>query len=263
VTEAEWLACTDPDKMLAFMAGAISARRPRVLEWLGIPLKRPEPTPKKASDRKLRLYACACCRRIEALMDDPRCQQAVEVAERFADGLAEQGELLAAHEDAWDALDIWRSMPDGSPLGNPFGAPPIAVRSRAFAARAAVEVTGRVPEAAVAEVVRAATEIAAGDDPQWAAYAAGAAARVALLRELFGNPFQSDALDPALLRWSEGTVVKIAQSICEELAFDRLPILADALEEAGCDNADVLDHCHQISEHVRGCWVVDLLLGKS
>jgi hypothetical protein len=57
-------------------------------------------------------------------------------------------------------------------------------------------------------------------------------------------------------------VVHLAQAICEERAFDRLPILADALEDAGCTNADVLDHCRQPGEHVRGCWVVNLLLGK-
>ncbi len=84
-----------------------------------------------------------------------------------------------------------------------------------------------------------------------------------LLRELFGNPFQPICLNPIWQVWHDGAVVKLAISIYTDRAFDRLPILADALEDAGCDNADILAHCRQPGEHVRGCWVVDLLLGKT
>jgi hypothetical protein len=70
------------------------------------------------------------------------------------------------------------------------------------------------------------------------------------------------AVGPSWLAWNDGTVVKLAQGIYDDRAFDRLPVLADALEEAGCDDADILDHCRRPGEHVRGCWVVDLLLGK-
>ncbi len=63
--------------------------------------------------------------------------------------------------------------------------------------------------------------------------------------------------------WNDATIPKVAQAIYDDRAFDRLPILADALEDAGCDNADLLTHCRSGGEHVRGCWVVDLLLGKS
>jgi hypothetical protein len=82
------------------------------------------------------------------------------------------------------------------------------------------------------------------------------------LREIFGNPFRPVAVEPSWLRWQDGTVVRIARAIYDERAFDRLPILADALEEAGCTNTDILSHCRQSGGHVRGCWVVDLLLGK-
>jgi hypothetical protein len=71
------------------------------------------------------------------------------------------------------------------------------------------------------------------------------------------------ALDSAWLAWNGGTIPKLAQAIHDERAFDRLPVLADALTEAGCDNADILAHCRQAGEHVRGCWVVDAILGKS
>jgi len=80
-----------------------------------------------------------------------------------------------------------------------------------------------------------------------------------LIRDIFGNPFRSIFVDST---WLTPTVVAIATAIYEDRAFDRLPILADALEEAGCTNADVLLHCRQPGEHVRGCWVVDLVQGK-
>jgi hypothetical protein len=69
-------------------------------------------------------------------------------------------------------------------------------------------------------------------------------------------------VQPAWLAWNGGTVVNLAQAIYEECAFDHLPILADALEEAGCADSSVLDHCRLPGLHVRGCWVVDLLLDK-
>src|SRR5262249_41943220 len=86
--------------------------------------------------------------------------------------------------------------------------------------------------------------------------------QVALLHCIFGNPFRPVAINPSWLTWNDGTVQKIAHAIYDERAFDRLPILADALEEVGCTNADILNHCHQQGEHVRGCWVVDLLLRR-
>jgi hypothetical protein len=81
-----------------------------------------------------------------------------------------------------------------------------------------------------------------------------------LIREVFGNPFRRVAADPA---WLTSTVASLAEGIYAERAFDRLPILADALQDAGCENAEVLGHCSGPGPHVRGCWVIDLLLGKS
>jgi hypothetical protein len=86
------------------------------------------------------------------------------------------------------------------------------------------------------------------------------AAICSLLHEIFGNPFRPVTVDPA---WLTPTVVSLAQAIYDEQAFDRLPILADALEDAGCTNADLLVHCRSQQEHARGCWAVDLVLGKS
>ena len=83
-----------------------------------------------------------------------------------------------------------------------------------------------------------------------------------LFRDIFGNSFRPVAVDPDWLAWNHGTVSGIARHIYDDRAFDDLPILADALEDAGCTNADVLNHCRGGGEHVRGCWVVDLVLGK-
>jgi hypothetical protein len=82
------------------------------------------------------------------------------------------------------------------------------------------------------------------------------------LRDIYGGWFYLVTVDPAWLRWNFDTVPAIARHIYEERAYHDLPILADALEDAGCMNADMLTHCRQPGEHVRGCWVVDLLLGK-
>jgi hypothetical protein len=88
------------------------------------------------------------------------------------------------------------------------------------------------------------------------------AAEASIIRCILGNPFRANTISPPWLFWHEGTISRIASAIYDVRAFDRLPILADALEEAGCTNADILNHCRQPGEHVRGCWVVDLLLGK-
>jgi hypothetical protein len=83
-----------------------------------------------------------------------------------------------------------------------------------------------------------------------------------ILRDFFGNPFHPVAVEPSWLTWNDGTVPRLAQAIYDERAFDRMPDLADALEAAGRTNADILGHCRGRGPHVRGCWVVDLLLGK-
>ena len=80
-----------------------------------------------------------------------------------------------------------------------------------------------------------------------------------ILRDIFGNPFRPLSVNPT---WRTFTVQQLADAIYQEQAFDRLPILADALEDAGCDNAELLTHLRQPGEHVRGCWALDLVLGK-
>jgi hypothetical protein len=84
-------------------------------------------------------------------------------------------------------------------------------------------------------------------------------AQSALIRDIFGNPFRPIALDP---RWRSADVVGLARGIYDERAFDRMPLLADALMDAECDDEQVIGHCRSEGPHIRGCSVVDLVLGK-
>jgi hypothetical protein len=88
---------------------------------------------------------------------------------------------------------------------------------------------------------------------------AASAAEAHLVREIFGNPFWPVAFLP---EWRTSTAVALARGMYESRDFGAMPILADALQDAGCDSGAVLDHCRGAGPHVRGCWVVDLLLGK-
>jgi hypothetical protein len=179
------------------------------------------------SDRKLRLFSCAGCRRILHMMRDARSRQAVEVAERYADGLASLQELQAVETAAREAADA-------------------AEAERAVGWNAA-----RTAAAAAGQQARAGAE-----------RAACTAADADLFRHHFGNPFRPVLLDPAWLAWNGGTVVQLAQAIYEERHFGDLVVLADALEEAGCTHEEILNHCREPASHYRGCWVLDLLLGK-
>jgi hypothetical protein len=87
-------------------------------------------------------------------------------------------------------------------------------------------------------------------------------AQCALLRDIMGNPFQPVTPNPAWPAWNDRTILRLTEGIYADRAFDRLPILADALEEAGCTDEAILSHCRGPGPHVRGCWVVDLVLGK-
>jgi hypothetical protein len=193
MTEAEWLGCNDPDKMLRFVQG-------------------------KASERQLRLLACACCRSLDR-HGNVTGLAAVELAEQAADGLLPPGEA------ARRASAVYRLITDEWALD--------------------------------LDPARAARKVACGGG-LW-----GGARPAALVRDVFGNPFR---LPPPLaatwLAWDGGVVTNLAQTIYEERAFGRLPILADALEDAGCTSEELLAHCRAGVEHVRGCWAVDLVLGK-
>lgn len=188
----------------------------------------------RVSDRKLRLFACAWCRCVwDLLTDEKPFRDAVEVAERFADDLASKKDLATAKKVSGAALE--RNGLAG-------------VSGPAYCALGCAWSTTRMP------VMSAALY------PTWVFTSEAERQRQALiLRELVGNPFRPVPVDPS---WLTPAVVTLAQTIYNERAFDRLPLLADALEGAGCTNAGVLAHCRGRGLHLRGCWAVDLLLGR-
>lgn len=256
MTEAEWFACTDPTPMLEFLQGAIIA----LVDEL------PSETERQAMrrylqgktiPRKLSLFACACCREIWQFAKDLRSRRAVEIAEQYIDDLADVRQLedatLAAH-DARNAIEHHR------------GDDRAETHIRRTAANACWEAASAVRHARGfgSSVERAAQESA--DVAAWTGLSASfndsRARQAQILHCIVGNAFRPMSLNPAWLAWHDGIVVKMADTIYHDRAFDRLPILADALEEAGCDGADILAHCREPRRHVRGCWVIDVLLGK-
>jgi hypothetical protein len=215
MTEAEWLACTDPQPMLEFLQD-------------------------KASDRKLRLFAYACCRHLNHLPADDRTKRAVEAAEQLADGLITEGQRDTFLRAAMEAAVRRRGLK--------------LDRRQASDQAAAWALHDKAVMAAFAVFQQAQRAAMRGSEERLA--------QCNLIRDLFGKPFRTVRVDSAWLTWNDATIHKLAAGIYDERAFDRLPILADALEDADCTNAEILTHCRQPGEHVRGCWVVDLLLGR-
>jgi hypothetical protein len=244
MTEAEYLAGTDPQRLLDGLYGRVS-------------------------DRKLRLFAAACCRRIWGLLPHDRSRRAVHVCERYADGEARKEELRVAYGPAAWLEDTV--------------VPPWAVQVAAEAAAA----NAAYPEAADAAVraslwaldaVAGTAADAVADPPcspgagregdRWflafqAAKAAEKAAQCRVLRCVVGNPFRPVLVRRSWLAWHDGAVGKLARSLYDGRRFRDLGVLADALEEAGCADPVLLGHCREPGPHYRGCWALDLLAGRS
>jgi hypothetical protein len=221
MTEAEWLACTDPQPMLDHLRG-------------------------KTSDRKLRLFLCACCRNWWEAMPEGPSRDAVEAAEHYADGpelAAPLAAAAAAVQPVEDALELGSSE---QKLGITTSVAAVTIPAEAGVGRFSLSNL---------------LIVGAAVHHGW---------QCALLRDIFGNPFRpAPCINPAWLRWHGGAIPQLAQAIYDERilpagTFDpaRLALLADMLTDAGCTDADILEHCRSGGEHVRGCWVVDLLLGK-
>jgi hypothetical protein len=225
MTEAEWLTGTDWELLLAHLGPAAGAR-------------------------KRRLFGCACCRGLWHLLSDARSRAAVEVAERYADGQAGEEERQAAQ---WSAQAVLAGLRVKGRGGD---------SPQCDAAWAAAGIAGRYGGMQPAAAVAATWPRHAPDSDYRAWFLAGQRRLADLVRELFGSPFRPPALDPAWLTFDGGLVPVLARKIYDERAFDLLPVLGDALEDAGCDRADVLGHCRGPGPHVRGCWVIDRILGK-
>ena len=243
MTEDKWLASVAVMKMTLFVATQEGINR------------------RKAGRRKLRLFGCFSCRQLWEQMTDPRSRHAVEVAERLADDAAKSAELKLAGDEARKAYLSVVSVSHRN--GNGY--------------RREAEARGWLPEdetAAAGAAIHVLTS-------RWRAFSCRNMFYQASLSELartlsparrrtqadglrciFGNLFHPFEVDPAWLAWNEGTVGRVARSIYDERAWDQLPVLGDALEDAGCTNEDVLAHCRGPGPHTRGCWVVDMVLAK-
>jgi hypothetical protein len=220
MTEAEWVAETGPSTV-------------SLSEFLQV----------KASGRKARLFAVACCYRAFELMDS-LCKVAVEMAELVADDKANADELYEVSDQILSYLSIGRGM-----------------NAADFVSMAAVRVSSKDFVHTTAEAAREA--VAEHKTKQNSVYLFEKGheekSQITVLRDIFVNPFRPVTFDAS---WRTPTVLALATGIYEERAFDRMPILADALQDAGCDNEDILNHCRHPGEHARGCWCVDLVLGK-
>lgn len=195
------------------------------------------PAPPRPSDRKFRLIACAGVRLLSGRMNEPVVQEVVELTERFADARTNADRRLIKHARQRAKQDYVADRLRGNQPHNIHAAYFILDSLlMVSAAAAACETKDRIdnihPNLSYSQIIR----------------------------DIVGNPFRHVTFAPV---WRAETAVSLATGIYAERAFDRMPILADALEEAGCNNADVLSHCRGPGPHARGCWVVDGVLGKS
>lgn len=229
MSETEWLTCTDPAPMLEFVQGRISNRHC----WCFV-----------AACLRRSLPALNYCTTVE---EAQRARESVEVLDRVVAGTANDEEVESFYSDEQTA-QAW-----GQALVCSLNAAEQVVsgmlHTRRFANR-------------TAERRSAAREAAKNATRQ-----AERSAQSVLLRCIVGNPFRPTSIDPA---WQTSTVLALAQATYDNRslpggALDHacLAVLADALEEGGCDNADILTHCRQSGEHVRGCWIVDAILRKT
>jgi len=217
MTEAEWMAATDPTPMLEFLKG-------------------------KANDRKYLLTSLHACRILWNSVRLPILWTGLTICERQFEGRSspsEMNRLLKVFANRLDSLLINTSDPGWNGKRN-----------------AVMGILLLVDET-VARAFGRDTDICGMAGCIIPAEGEGYAH---VIRDIFGNPFRPITVNPS---WRTSTVVSLASGIYEDRAFDRMPILADALQDAGCDNEDVLNHCRQPGEHCRGCWAVDLVLGKT
>ncbi len=239
MTEEEWLTLEKPEQLLDFFTDDLRS-------WL----------PGNLYPRKFRLFSVACCRLVAPPHIDPRSKNALDVAERDADGLAADGEI----DQAWHSANevggnIFAEC--AAAAATPF----LCLGTRISLGGLEEALAETSPYSVACVVMFAAASMFVYDGPLSPIQAKlqSAACFNRLIYDIFGNPFRPITLNPS---WLTSTVVALAQGIYNDRAFDRMPILADALQDAGCDNEQILNHCREPGVHVRGCFVVDLLLDK-
>jgi hypothetical protein len=196
--------------------------------------------------RKIRLFACAWAFHDWRLLADERSQDAVLIGEAFADSQSNTAALAEAHAAATAARAAVDPLKGGRHVRG------LKSQMGEFASRRAADVARAAASPSLS--IRDMTGLAVWASGTEQCFLAD------LIRELIGNPFQSVVGDP---RWRTSDVIGLAQAIYEEKAFERMPILADALMDAGCEDEQLIAHCRGESQHVRGCWLVDLVLGNA
>jgi hypothetical protein len=206
----------------------------KLLNWL---TSRPNPP----SDRRIRLFMVACARVIWDRIPVGEMRRAVEVAEMFSDAQTTLEELNRFRGQYYAP---WMPTATAEQRISITDSQQISISTVAYATVYNPKAMARVQVTAGWRFIVEMTS----------------SHQCPLLRDIIGNPFRPVALDPA---WRTTAVLGLADAIYAHRAYDRLPILADALEEAGCTNADLLAHCRGPGPHVRGCGAVDLILGKS
>jgi len=233
MTENEWQTCEGPARMVAFVAGRGRARKPR-------------------------LFASACCLRHDHWVEETPAAEALEVALAFADGRASTEQLgSAARAASASANHFYATYRETGQL-EPYFAHVAASACEKAAAERLPELLRAAVYAAQVHAYSMCESLDISD--RWREYRAREAAdQAAVARDIFGNPFRPVTLTPA---WRTGTAIALAQAMYDSRDFGAMPILADALQDAGCTNDAMLDHCRGQGPHVRGCWVVDLVLGK-
>jgi hypothetical protein len=246
-TEEEWLAADCPGRLLDYL-------------W-----QRGGPARSRVGRRKLRLFACACCRRTWHLLGEDGVRQALETCERYADGRASNGQRRQVRSLVRAAANR------EEPLAVSFALWGVWYAAQATAIQAAGGAHSFASNALLQEVMEGEGRSLTVHESRrlcGAFIRAEWCLQTRLLREIFGNPFRPVPLDPHWLTWGGGTIPKLARDVYEDrrlpegtLDRDRLAVLADALEEAGCTEADLLGHLRGPDPHVRGCWAVDLFLG--
>jgi hypothetical protein len=235
MTEEEWMTCAETWPMLTYLAD-------------------------KGSDRKLRLLACLCCLRIKHIIPTDQSIKCVEVAALYADREARYDDLdesIRALMAACELLPGPRTELESIAIN----AVSRVHRSAGGGRNASFGLAASAWALSESQRTRRAGESAEGMSRRRQKLFREEFARQAeLFREVFGNPFRTVSFSA---EWRTSDVLLLAQGIYAERAFDRMPILADALQDAGCDNTDLLGHLRDANAtHVRGCWALDLVLGK-
>jgi hypothetical protein len=220
----------------------------------------------KVSLRKLRLFGIACCHRIWRIMTYEDCRHAVLLAERLVEGDASVEEAARLRDEL---REKYLASTGHSPRNRKAAVRLWCLGGAANLLQDADDYLQNAPTgtggADLLQTWQTACWVVAHyhqkdiNHPPVEELFAEEHAQAVLLREILGNPFRPVAFDPS---WRTSTVLNLASTIYAERAFERMPILADALEDAGCD-AQVLRHCRAPGPHVRGCWALDLVLGKS